>query len=138
MIDVLKKTELFSDFNEKQLKAIAKLGKRILIEKENNLFSKGVKSDGVYVILGGKFIASYNDVEKEYTRGDILSEIGLIKEVNHKIDLKAVQKSQVFLLPRDKFKKLKESSPKFALTFQDALFKILLRKTENLENIFLK
>ena len=136
MIDILKKTALFSGFNDKQLKAIIKLGKREVIEKDSYLFLEEKDAEGVYLVLGGKFIASYNKVDKEYTRGAILSEISLVKKVKHKVNMRAFQKSQVFFLSRKKYEKMKENSPKFALTFQDALLNSFLLKIEKLEEFF--
>ena len=136
MIDILRNTKLFSGFTDKQLKAIIKLGKRVVINKDTNLFSIGDDAKGVYLILGGKFTTSYSNIEKEYLKGSIFSEISLVKKVKHKVILKASQRSQIFFLSREKYEKMKENSPKFALTFQDALLDSLIKKIEKLETIF--
>jgi len=55
MSNIFEKLELFSNFNEKQVKAIFKLGEKKLIESNNFLFKEGEVSKGLYIVLGGKF-----------------------------------------------------------------------------------
>ena len=138
MSNIFEKLELFSDFNEKQIKAIFKLGERKLINANDLLFTEGEESKGLYIILGGKFSTSYNGVKKYFTAGAIFSILSLISNSKHKLTIKSEQKSQYFHLTKERYEKLKENSPKFALKLQKNIMKNYLDKTEKLEKIFLE
>ncbi len=138
MGNIFEKVELFSDFNEKQIKAIFKLGERRIIEANEYLFREGTKSEGLYVILGGKFSASYNDIKKFFTSGATLAEISLLDNIIHRIDMKSEQKSQYFIFTKEKYEKLKETSPKFALKLQENIINSFFKKIHELEKIFLE
>ena len=138
MSNIFEKLEIFNGFNDKQIKGIFKLGERKLIDKSENLFKTDDASRGLYIVLGGKFSAKYNGVTKYFTAGAVFSELSLFDDVKHKLTVNTEQKSQYFFLSKEKYEKLKESSPKFALKFQENLLRYYLKKVENLEKIFLE
>jgi CRP-like cAMP-binding protein len=138
MSNVFEDLKLFSDFNEKQIKAIFKLGERKLIEADEILFQEGDESLGLYIILGGKFQTTYNGVKKTFTSGAIFSTLSIINTTKHKLTLVSVQKSQYFQLTKEQYDRLKENSPKFALKLQENIIKDYLEKTNKLEKIFLE
>jgi CRP-like cAMP-binding protein len=138
MSNIFEKLDLFSDFNEKQIKAIFKLGERKLINANDLLFKEGENSKGLYIVLGGKFSTTYNGVKKYFTAGAIFSILSLVNTSKHKLTVKSEQKSQFFYLTKERYDKLKENSPKFALKLQENLIRDYLKKTERLEKIFLE
>lgn len=138
MSNIFENLELFSDFSEKQIKAIFKLGERKLIDADGLLFSEGDVSKGLYIVLGGKLSTSYNGVTKYFTAGIIFSVLSLVTDSKHRLTIKSEQKSQYFYLTKERYGKLKESSPKFALKLQENIMKHYLEKTEKLEKIFLE
>jgi len=138
MSNVFESLELFSDFNEKQIKAIFKLGERKIIDTDEFLFKEGEYSEGLYIILGGKLSTRYNGIKKYFTAGAMFSILSLVNNSKHKLTIKSEQKSQYFQLTKEHYNKLKESSPKFALKLQEAIIKNYLQKTEKLEKIFLE
>ena len=138
MSNVFEEIDLFSGFSDKQIKAIFKLGNRVVIESNNLLFKEGDNSKGLYVILGGKFSTKYNGVEKIFTAGQVFSMLSIIEDTKHKLSVMSVQKSQYFELTKEQYMKLKESSPKFALKLQENILKNFLNKTSKLEKIFLE
>jgi len=138
MSNIFEKIDLFLGFNEKQIKAIFKLGDRSLIESDEFLFKEGDLSKGLYIILGGKFSTNYNSVKKNFMAGSVFSMLSVIDDTKHRLSLKSVQKSQYFLLTKEQYLKLKENSPKFALKLQENIMKNYLEKTAKLEKIFLE
>ena len=138
MSNIFEKLELFEGFNEKQIKAVYKLGERKIIEKNQFLFKENENSDGIYIVMGGKFSTNYNGLKKYFTSGAIFSSLSLIDDIKHKLSLKAEQKSQYFKLTKSQYEKLKEASPKFAIKLQDNIIKDYLKKVEKLEKIFLE
>ncbi len=138
MSNIFEKLELFFDFNEKQIKAIFKLGERKLINSGEILFEEGDNSEGLYIVLGGKLSTSYNGLKKYFTAGSVFSVLSLLDDTKHRLTIKAEQKSQYFFLTKERYGKLKENSPKFALKLQENIIKDYLKKTKKLEKIFLE
>ena len=73
MSNIFENLDLFSDFSEKQVKAIFKLGERKLINSNDLLFSEGDTSKELYIILGGKLSTTYNGIKKYFLSGTIFS-----------------------------------------------------------------
>ena len=138
MSNIFEKIDLFSGFSDKQIKAVFKLGNRVLIEANDFLFKEGELSKGLYIILGGKFSTEYNGVKKNFTAGSVFSSLSIVDDTKHRLSVQAVQKSQYFHLTKEQYNKLKENSPKFALKLQENVMKSYLNKTEKLEKIFLE
>jgi len=117
---------------------VFRLGERKIIDGGGVLFNKGDDSEGLYIVLGGKFSVTYNGVTKYFTAGAVFSELSLLTTVKHRLTVNTEQKSQYFFLTKSRYEKLKENSPKFALRFQENLLKYYLKKTNKIEKIFLE
>jgi ATP-binding cassette, subfamily B, bacterial HlyB/CyaB len=100
--------EIFAPFKTDELEALARHAESKWYEFGDSVFDAGAKSTGLFVIRSGAVRIFTVDNGKEISMGvrkagDVLAEIGALREHAHESSVRSSSKTELLFLPRDAF-----------------------------------
>jgi ATP-binding cassette subfamily B protein len=106
LVAFLSGVEMFSAFNNQEVRALASYVQSRWYDFGDAIFDAGQKCTGLYVIRSGSVRMFTEDNGKEISMGvrkagDVLAEIGALREHKHESSVRASSKSELLFLPRE-------------------------------------
>ncbi|WP_204106499.1 MULTISPECIES: cyclic nucleotide-binding domain-containing protein [Spirulina sp. CCY15215] len=112
--DHLKKVEYFQNFNELELRRLIEYGYRKNLEASEVLFREGDYGDAFYVILSGTveiFTEKMGKTLATLNTGSFFGELSLLLGIPRTASVRALEKTTVFFINNQGFKRLLEEQP---------------------------
>ncbi|MDJ0612565.1 MAG: cyclic nucleotide-binding domain-containing protein [Rhizobiaceae bacterium] len=120
----LQRVQLFSEFNEEQLRLIAFGGQKLQLPEGMELFHNGQTADGGFVVLSGEISLEINHSEKSsnitvFGPGSLIGEMSLFTR-NRRIGTASVtENSEVLKIRRDVMHRVLSEYPELAARLHD-------------------
>ncbi|MBP0019141.1 MAG: mechanosensitive ion channel [Cyanobacteria bacterium SBLK] len=130
--DHLKKVEYFQNFNELELRRLIEYGYRKTLEPSEILFREGDYGDAFYVILSGTveiYTEKMGKTLATLNTGSFFGELSLLLGIPRTASVKALEKTTVFFINNQGFKRLLEEQP----TLQEEIAQQLSERREELK-----
>lgn len=126
----------FKDLSTAELLTILRIAKSRTFEQDENLFSQGDKSDGLYILLSGKlqiyifsgFPGGMPKILAELSPGQYVGEMGLLDGQPRSASVKALCPSEVMFIPSDTFAMMLDSQPHIARVVIDSLCDLIVKQ----------
>ncbi len=117
LMNVMATSRLFAPFDHAQRLEILKKFEPRIVDQGHSIIEDGQQAEGLFVVVEGEVEVSKVDEGGErvilaYLKaGDVFGEIAIIEEQPATADVRAVEKSVLLCLGRDKFKAFAEAHP---------------------------
>lgn len=117
LFEIIRRSELFSDLNDDELKNLLEIIEIVEIHTGQILFEQNDDSDSMYLLLKGDLVASSVSSTGEtkilgYVRvGEIVGEMGLISSQPRSLTISALNDAKLLKLTRHVFEQYFESRP---------------------------
>lgn len=136
----LKSIPMFKDFSEEHINQFSGVMDEEIFKPEQIIFKEGTTGNALYIINFGRVEIKKNVNEKEddykilaiFEQGDYFGEMSLLEDKPRSASACAQEETSIFILKREDFLKLLQSSPQVAVDQLLGLLKIIsdrLRKT---------
>jgi CRP/FNR family transcriptional regulator len=141
LVQLLKKSLLFSGLNEQDLEALAAITVRRAFRKGEALFSEGDEATGFYLLIDGHLKlcrVSPDGREKvlHFVRpGETFAEAAFFGDGKYPAEARALEPGETLFLPRQGFMELMGSKPQFALNLVVSLSLSLRRFARQIEEL---
>ena len=129
----LRTLPFFQKFTPEEIKTFASYLDKREYKPNDEIIREGSYGDELYIINKGEAEVSLRRTQGKQVitilkRGDIIGERALVESAQRTATVRAIAPTEIFVLKRDKLKKLIDTSPKTAIKFYEALLRVLLRK----------
>lgn len=137
LVQALRRVPDFADLSDETLLKVVGASTNLLWAKGSLIFEKGSEAEALYVILHGE-IQIFDVVEGEEVEvaqlgpGDYLGEISLLLHTTHSKSARALEDSELMVVPEESFERLLAENPDLASDFRERLTARLL-ETRQLE-----
>lgn len=102
--ELIKKTDLFKDFTEKEIKSLIPITKTKIYGINEIVFSEGDAGDSFFVIYSGRIeIVMNNEKIAELKRGDFFGEMSLLTGKNRSATVTAIEETEVLVIEKEGF-----------------------------------
>lgn len=139
-IDLLRKVDLFSDFDDEHLRLIAFGSQRLSFSDGHELFREGQSTDGGFVVVSGSIeLLSFQDGQVKllstFKAGSLLGEMALIS-INKRIGTAVVNADcELMKISRVMMHRILNEYPELAASLQRKISQSVLQFTKDLEKI---
>jgi CRP/FNR family transcriptional regulator, cyclic AMP receptor protein len=136
-IDILKNNELFKGLQESDIKVVAELTTKKIVQKNTIVISEGDTSSSMYLIKQGKVnVTLTNDEGKEMIlstlqQGDNFGELSLLDDDPRSANVIALEKCEFIVLHKSDFYQLLSQHPAIAIS----VIKYLCQRVRFITNI---
>jgi len=135
IINILKKTNIFTDLDDAQLSTLAFSGEKISFSTGDLIVKTGEKDPKCIIITEGKAFIQKKAGPIELKPGSIIGMLSLINQTKPKDAIIAGGKGSALIINEGLFNNMVNEFPEFALLIRDQLTKNLSSKVELIENI---
>jgi CRP/FNR family transcriptional regulator len=141
LIELLKKSLLFSGLNEADLAELAAITARRTLRKGETLFSEGDEATGFYLLLEGsiKLCRTSADGREKVLHfvqpRETFAEAALFGDGTYPADARALEPSEALYLPKQGFMELMSRNPGFTLNLVVSLSLMLRRFARQIEEL---
>jgi len=115
VIDFLKKTRIFEEFSDDDLRLVVRAGKKIFVREGQMVFSENIEGRNFYIVLSGKIKISRSSphqgaVGEKYLAtihsGEFFGEMALLRKVKRSAAAQALADSVLFQIERDQLERI--------------------------------
>ena len=141
--DALKKVDLFSDLNKRQLRDISKITFIRKYKKGEAIFKKDDPSYGLFIVLKGEvdiFIQNKNKklILGNYENSEYFGEFALAKENTRKASAFSKEDSTLCYIFREDLNKLFIQNPRLGISVYQKVIELLIEKLEYADECLIK
>jgi len=111
---LMKKTRLFEELSDDELRFIVSIGKKVIIKEGGNIFSEGMEGRNLYIVLSGQ-IRVYRTIGREGAQkekllaiihpGDLVGEMAILKEIPRCGSAQAIKPTTLFKISKENLEK---------------------------------
>jgi CRP-like cAMP-binding protein len=137
-MDMIRKSQLFRSLDDEQFEHIRPRLKHIALNACEVLYSEGSPADTVAIVLAGSLAAIKMSVHgggetilSEFGPSDVIGEMALLSDRNRSASIRAIEKSELAILPRAFFGALERQRPDIALAIMKGLGRILAQRLQD-------
>ncbi|ARG99967.1 patatin-like phospholipase family protein [Legionella micdadei] len=136
LLDILRKSVLFSCLQENELQDLASKFVLIDLKEGEILFSRGDKPDSIYLVISGNVVSYLIDKNNQpeiignVEQGQIVGESGVLSNQPRMLSVKATTPSQLAQLSAERFKALCDNNP---VILQETI-KIVIERSQRTMN----
>lgn len=135
IIEVLKKTNIFSDLDESQLSTLAFSGNKITFSTGDLIVKTGEKEPRCIIITKGKAFIQKKSGPIELKPGSVIGLLSLINQTKPKDAIIAGGKGSALIINEELFTNMVNEFPEFALLIRSQLIENLTSEVQSIENI---
>ncbi|MEJ2183976.1 MAG: cyclic nucleotide-binding domain-containing protein [Nitrospirota bacterium] len=134
----LKHQRLFEDIELSELQSLVPVIEEIELKEGDTLFTEGEDTRGIYLIRSGRVEISKVTADgwkqrlAVFAQGHFIGELSIMEKTVHEASAKALEGSELLLLPKEEFWKLEKEN--VALAFQ-IVKKIAIIMSKNLRHM---
>jgi CRP/FNR family cyclic AMP-dependent transcriptional regulator len=138
---MLKDTALFSSLDEDAVRDFERVSVRKKFPKNTIIFSKGDKSDSLYLVYSGKVKAVIHDEEgKEIVlsvigSGEYFGEMAALDGVPRSATIVTREPTEILIIHRDDFRSILSSNPDMVFNLLGVLLKRLRRANDKIASL---
>ena len=135
-IALLRSVPFLSILGEEEARLVAFGAERRRMGEGERLMREGSYSDGAYVIVAGRILATTKTGKEEHLApGTIVSPLALVSEIEHPQTALAVEQSEVLKISRSLFRRVMEEYPHVAQALQERIADQLAALSPELQRI---
>ena len=139
-IQLLRSIELFSDFDEEQLRLLAFGSQKLTFPKGTNVFHDGQSTDGGYLIVSGliELIYAAHGSERAIGRfgpGDLIGEMAILTRNKRVGSAIVVEDCDLIKISRSTMHRILDEYPQLAARLHQRISESVARFTESLGNV---
>ncbi len=135
VIEILRKTKLFSELNNSELLKLSRICQKVGFKKGDVIFEAGEPGDALFVIYEGT-VEVVKPAEKgepeqimtELGEGEIFGEMALIEELPRSATVRAKEDCRLLRIPREYFFRLLQQDQNIALKIYKAISLVLAHR----------
>ena len=137
----LQNMELFASLNEDEIESIAEIAEHERYRKDEIIINKGDTTTSLYVIVNGRVkVISTNSkkhemIHKTFTIGDYFGEVSLIDGKPRSATVKAIESTNLLVIPRNKLRELFCSNPEISFSLMKGLTSKIRETTKQVEDM---
>lgn len=135
IINILKKTNIFSDLDDAQLSTLAFSGNKMTFATGDLIVKTGEKEPRCIIITEGKAFIQKKSGPIELKPGSVIGLLSLINQTKPKDAIIAGGKGSALIINEELFNNMVNEFPEFAILIRNQLSKNLSSEVESLENI---
>ena len=126
LVTALAAVPTFAELDDRTLLQIVGASANLMWSAESIIFEKGSATEALYIILSGRVLIT-DSVDGEETEvatlepGDFFGELSLLLHTVHSKTAKALEASELMVLPKEAFQELLASNPDLAGHFRRTL-----------------
>lgn len=131
LVQALRTVPDFADLDETSLLQVVGASTNLVWSEGSLIFQQGDMAEALYVILSGRvqIFEPVGEGEKEVASlgpGDYLGEISLLLHTNHSKSARALEETELMVVPEESFEDLLATNPTLAADFRERLTARLL------------
>ena len=135
IINILKKTNIFSDLDDAQLSTLAFSGNKMTFATGDLIVKTGEKEPRCIIITEGKAFIQKKSGPIELKPGSVIGLLSLINQTKPKDAIIAGGKGSALIINEELFNNMVNEFPEFAILIRNQLSKNLSSEVQSLENI---
>jgi len=135
IINILKKTNIFSDLDDAQLSTLAFSGNKITFATGDLIVKTGEKEPRCIIITEGKAFIQKKSGPIELKPGSVIGLLSLINQTTPKNAIIAGGKGSALIINEELFNNMVNEFPEFAILIRNQLSKNLSSEVQSIENI---
>ena len=135
IINILKKTNIFSDLDDAQLSTLAFSGNKMTFATGDLIVKTGEKEPICIIITEGKAFIQKKSGPIELKPGSVIGLLSLINQTKPKDAIIAGGKGSALIINEELFNNMVNEFPEFAILTRNQLSKNLTAKVQAIENI---
>ena len=141
LMQMLKKSLLFSGLDEENLKEVAIISTRVGFDKGESLFTEGEPATGFYLLSKGSIkLCKFSQDGKEKVLhfvhpAETFAEAAFFGDGKYPAEARALEKGEALFFPKDAFMGLLERNPRFSLNLIVSLSLLLRRFARQIEEL---
>jgi CRP-like cAMP-binding protein len=126
LVSALAAVPTFADLDDRELLQVVGASANLMWSADSVIFEKGSATEALYIILSGRILIS-DSVDGEETAvatleaGDFFGELSLLLHTVHSKTARALEASELMVLPKDAFQELLASNADLAGHFRRTL-----------------
>jgi len=140
VIDFLKKTRIFEEFSDDDLRLVIRAGKKIFVREGQMVFSENIEGRNFYIVLSGKIKISRNSGiqassgEKYLATmhpGEFFGEMALLRKMRRSAAAQALADSVLFQIDRDHLEQILLEHQDIALKLYRTFISAFIERLDN-------
>ncbi len=135
IINILKKTNIFSDLDDAQLSTLAFSGNKMTFATGDLIVKTGEKEPRCIIITEGKAFIQKKSGPIELKPGSVIGLLSLINQTKPKDAIIAGGKGSALIINEELFNNMVNEFPEFAILIRNQLSKNLSSEVQSIENI---
>jgi signal-transduction protein with cAMP-binding, CBS, and nucleotidyltransferase domain len=135
IINILKKTNIFSGLDEAQLSTLAFSGNKITFATGDLIVKTGEKEPKCIIITEGKAFIQKKSGPIELKPGTVVGLLSLINQANPKDAIIAGGRGSALIIDVELFNNMVNEFPEFAVLIRNQLAKKLITEIDSIETI---
>jgi signal-transduction protein with cAMP-binding, CBS, and nucleotidyltransferase domain len=135
IINILKKTNIFSDLDDAQLSTLAFSGNKMTFATGDLIVKTGEKDPRCIIITEGKAFIQKKSGPIELKPGSVIGLLSLINQTKPKDAIIAGGKGSALIINEELFNNMVNEFPEFAILIRNQLSKNLSSEVQSIENI---
>lgn len=135
IINILKKTNIFSDLDDAQLSTLAFSGNKMTFATGDLIVKTGEKEPRCIIITEGKAFIQKKSGPIELKPGSVIGLLSLINQTKPKDAIIAGGKGSALIINEELFNNMVNEFPEFAILIRNQLNKNLSSEVQSIENI---
>ena len=135
IINILKKTNIFSDLDDAQLSTLAFSGNKMTFATGDLIVKTGEKEPRCIIITEGKAFIQKKSGPIELKPGSVIGLLSLINQTKPKDAIIAGGNGSALIINEELFNNMVNEFPEFAILIRNQLNKNLSSEVQSIENI---